>query len=340
MNSHTERRLKSDSRRLTSDGSIGRKCRDAALFKATQLSYHYSVLGTPLEKSLIHQLVVALAPEFGGLLKIFNDKYGGWVRMPEEMEQLRKNSGLGDHYVIGYEDERRIPDWLQKLHFPENTAESSQAFEEEFSSASFEERSDLVEELLTAAQNPDLDLALPETEEEKEAAMAEFKSMSEEDQKKAVRNAQLFCAFFYAYLFNCLSLMVHGQKLTTLVPRAMEGDKEVFCKAVQIDRNLLTGNTYFRETYSRLVTGTDPDFWKSVSYRIANPTLRTKIRFPLLFMVFAVLESFDALDDFTASEILDICDEAGLDRFQNCIEDETYLTKRRIEYRKMQKNPA
>jgi hypothetical protein len=39
-----------------------------------------------LEKSLISQLVATLAPAFGGLLKIFNDKYGGWGRMPSEFE--------------------------------------------------------------------------------------------------------------------------------------------------------------------------------------------------------------------------------------------------------------
>ena len=293
-----------------------------------------------LEKSLIHQLVIALAPEFGELLKIFNDKYGGWVRMPEEIEQIRKNSGLGDHYVIGYEDERRINDWLLKLCFPENTAESARALEAEFNTARFEDRSEVVEMLISAAQDPELDFALPETEAEKAEVRAEFESLTEEEQKGVIRKTQLYWAFFYACFFNCLSLMVHGQKLTTLIPLAMQGDRDAFCKAVQIDRNLLSGNTYFRETYSRLLTGSDPDFWKLVSYRITNPTLCGKIRFPLLYMVFATLDSFGALNDLTASEILDICDEAGLDRFQNRIEDENYLVKRRIEYRKMQKFPS
>jgi hypothetical protein len=54
-------------------------------------------------------------------------------------------------------------------------------------------------------------------------------------------------------------------------------------------------------------------------------------------MVFATLESFHLLDAFTATEILDICDEAKLDRFQNRIEDENYLIKRRREYRRFQK---
>jgi hypothetical protein len=117
----------------------------------------------------------------------------------------------------------------------------------------------------------------------------------------------------------------------------LQGDKEAFCKAVQIDRNLLTGLPYFRDTYARLQSGEDNDFLDALLYRIGNPTLRGKIRFPALYMVFATLDSFNWLDDFTASEILDICDEAKLDRFQNRIVDENYLNKRRIEYRRMQK---
>jgi len=147
----------------------------------------------------------------------------------------------------------------------------------------------------------------------------------------------MFIAFFYSFFYNMLSLMVHGQKLTTLVPLALQGNKEAFCKAVQIDRNLLTGHTYFKDTYARLQTGEDKEFLDALLYRVGNPTTRGKLRFPALYMVFTILDSFDWLDDFTAPEILDICDEARLDRFQNRIDDENQLTKRRIEYRRFQK---
>ena len=72
-------------------------------------------------------------------------------------------------------------------------------------------------------------------------------------------------------------------------------------------------------------------------YRIGNPTTRGKIRFPALYMVFTILDGFGWLDDMTASEILDICDEAKLDRYQSRIEGETNVIKRRIEYRRFQK---
>ena len=57
-------------------------------------------------------------------------------------------------------------------------------------------------------------------------------------------------------------------------------------------------------------------------------------------MVFACLEASQWLDDFPHAEILDICDEAGLDRYENRIEDVNYLTKRLKDYRRFQKTGA
>ena len=55
-------------------------------------------------------------------------------------------------------------------------------------------------------------------------------------------------------------------------------------------------------------------------------------------MLFGILESFQWLNDLKHEEILDICDEAGLDRYQNRIEDVNYITKRLAEYRRWQKS--
>ena len=106
---------------------------------------------------------------------------------------------------------------------------------------------------------------------------------------------------------------------------------------MQIDRNLLTGHPYFRDIYARLQTGEAPNFLDDISRHISKSPIQGRIRFPALYSLFATLDLFGWLNDFTASEILDMCDEAGLDRFQNRIEDENYLIKRRLEYRKKQK---
>lgn len=175
------------------------------------------------------------------------------------------------------------------------------------------------------------------TEEKREASRLRFEALPDDEKQSMLISIQLLFAFIYAYFYNHIALMVHGQKLTTLVPLALQGDKKAFCKAIQIDRNILTGHPYFRDTYSRLQTGENPNFLDDVSSYIKRPPIRGRIRFPVLYMLFAILDGFKRLEDFTASEILDICDDAMLDRYQNRIEDECSLNKKRIEYRKNQK---
>ena len=131
--------------------------------------------------------------------------------------------------------------------------------------------------------------------------------------------------------------MVHGARLTTLVPQAITGDDEAFLKAIQIDRMLLLHYPYFRDRKFRAQNDREMEFLSKISYRESNSPVRGKIQYPALYMLFGILESFRWLDDLKHKEILDICDEAGLDRYQNRIEDINCLTKRLIEYRKWQK---
>lgn len=293
-----------------------------------------------IEKSIARRLAVLLAPECGEVLSDFRIKRDGWVKMPAEIELLRKNLGLGEIYVHTYEDENRIWSCLYRGVFPENTVEEIKKLDAEFFALSEEDQLALFDDGAVAAFNNELDISwdeiFPKTEEAKEATRKKFESFSDEEKKTSIYCAAMFVAFFYANFYNLLALMVHGQKLTALVPLALQGDKEAFCKAIQIDRNLLTGHPYFRDTYARLQMGEDKDFLDSILYRIGNPTTRGRIRFPALYMVFTTLDSLRWLDDFSASEILDLCDEAKLDRFQNRVEDENYLIKRRNEYRRFQ----
>lgn len=294
-----------------------------------------------IEKSLARRLAVLTAPECGEVLSDFRSKRDGWVKMPSELENIRKSVGVNDIYVHTYEDENRIWSCLCRGLFPEDPLGQLKQLDEEFLALSEEEKLALFDDDSVSALDEAIDFSweviFPKTEEAKEAARKKFEILSDEEKKTAVYRTAMFVIFYYAFFYNLLSVMVHGQKLTTLVPLALQGDQEAFCKAVQIDRNLLTGHPYFRDTYARLLAGENKVFLDALLYRIGNPTTRGKVRFPALYMVFSTLESFGWLSDFTASEILDICDEAQLDRFQNRIEDENYLIKRRLEYRRMQK---
>ena len=88
---------------------------------------------------------------------------------------------------------------------------------------------------------------IPISEIERNTALELFNALSAEEQEFARKQFSFFWSYFFSSLLNTLSLMVHGAKLTSLVPQAINGDDVAFLKAVQIDRMLLLHHPYFIE---------------------------------------------------------------------------------------------
>jgi hypothetical protein len=174
---------------------------------------------------------------------------------------------------------------------------------------------------------------LPRSPAEWKAARDEAAKWPEDERKAIEKQSAFFWCFFFSYFFNMLSLMVHGTKMTSLVPRAIAGDDDAFLKAVQIDRMLLLHHPYFRDRKARAQSEGEIAFLSKLAYRESKPPLQSKIQYPGLYMLFGILESINWLDELSHNELLDICESAGLDAYQNRIEDVTYLTKRLNEYR-------
>ena len=133
--------------------------------------------------------------------------------------------------------------------------------------------------------------------------------------------------------------MVHGEPLTSLVMKAIQGDDESFCKSIQIDRQIYTHHPYSNIRISRAREHGESAFLEQVSYRLKTPTAKGRIRYPGVWTVLAMLDTLGWLDGtLTAAEILDICDAAGLELYENRIEDAGYMSKRIRDYRRMQKS--
>jgi hypothetical protein len=83
---------------------------------------------------------------------------------------------------------------------------------------------------------------------------------------------------FLASFHQMLSVMVHGEKLTTLVARAKVGDDNALVKAVQIDKRILAGIPHVRERFERASAEGERDFLDALSYRLQCAPYRGKIR--------------------------------------------------------------
>ena len=290
-----------------------------------------------VDKELARKLVVTLAPEYAEMLQDLRS-HARWAKVLRKYEGVFQGPLL-DTYATIFDDEKKIGVLLWLFLLGEEGHRDLQA---DINAMSADEQQAWMNDLVSEATEVEswswLEGMFPDTPEKEEAARVAFSGLGDDDRAEASKRAAFFWIFFFASFHNYLSLMVHGRKLTVLVAQAKEGDDAAFSKAIHIERRLLSHHPYFRERHLRALENSETDFLKRIGYRLANSSLNGQIRYPGLYMVFAMLDAGGWLDDgFTHEQILDMCDEAGLDRYQNRIEDSTYLTQRLREYRQWQK---
>ncbi len=291
-------------------------------------------MGMRPSKETTLKTAILLTPKYAELLKELQ-KSKGRPAFASKIFQIQNNIG---QYVLMYDDERKIgrsfflyligKDGFQNFISELNELNESQQQEMIDEFATYDEKE--LDELFS-------DFVIPATDQEWKASEEAFLKLPEDQQQEVRTKSAYIWSFIFSTFFNSLALMVHGTKLTTLVPQAVAGDDESFLKAIQIDRMLLLHYPYFKERKFRAQNEGDVEFLQKISYRESNPPMRGKIQHPAIYVLFAILESFRWLDDLTHDEILRICDDAGLDRFQNRLGDTNSITKHLKRYRQYQK---
>lgn len=159
-------------------------------------------------------------------------------------------------------------------------------------------------------------------------------TLSTDEQRKAERDVQLFACLFLYILHNSISVMAYGELLSSLVQRALAGGPDAYiamCKAVRVD-NSFRQHPQFMARYLSASQKSESDFLRR--YNNASPPLTNKIRYPGLYFLLALLDGFGLLDRLTNPQLLDLCDHARLDKWENRVEDAGYLAKRRNEYQR------
>lgn len=155
-----------------------------------------------------------------------------------------------------------------------------------------------------------------------------------EKQQQAEKNAQIFASQFFFILHNSISVLAYGESLTSLVQRALAGGADAdieMCKAVRVDNNLRQ-HPQFMARYLLASRKSESDFLRR--YNNTAPPLTNKLRYPGFYFLCALLDGFGLLDGLTNPQLLDLCDLARLDKWENRIEDEGYLAKRRNKYQR------
>lgn len=271
-------------------------------------------------------------PEVEWLLgKIESDE--GWLRFPDVLCRIITNLKI-DSYPLLYSSEVAIAATFLRGWM---TEEEIRQFDAEVNAATPEERGRFLTELCNGVDETIDRIEIPKTPEQLADAQRRFDILSPDEQRESIRLSQHFFCFFFASFYQTLSLMVHGEKLTSLVAQAKAGDDKAFVKAVQIDKRILPADPYFSERFVRAQMGGPSDFYDDLAYRLKTAPYRGKIRHKTLWLAFSYLETAGLLDTLSHREILEMCDEAGVGGYDNRIQSEKHLGSRLREYREFQK---
>lgn len=280
-------------------------------------------------------------PDYDHVLRKFeSDKK--WIKFSPRLHQLTTHFKC-QNYPELYQDEARI----RTAFFRAVTASDEQIAPllSEFDAASFEDQeqflNDFIQDTIATGQDWDKHFIhlddLDWSPEGQEKARQEWEKLTVDEQAQLIRTRQYSLMFILASFYNYFALMVHGKKMTQLVAEAMAGNDDSLLLAVHIDKTIPEHIPYFKERKKRAIQEADQDFLEKLGRRLSTPQLQGRIRHRLLYLLFAILEGMNWLDDLNHRELLDICDQLGLDNYENRIETENALTKRLIEYRKFQK---
>lgn len=285
-----------------------------------------------IPKDDIAQILKSSIPDAEWLLGRIESEQG-WFRFPPYLSGIISNLRI-ENYPLLYASEMAIVAMLLRGFM---TSEEMQAFGAELEAASLGERGEIFQELARGLDEVVERIEIPKTPEQQAQARKRFEAMSPEEQQDAIRVAQHFFCFFFASFYQNLSVMVHGEKLTSLVAQAKAGNDSAFVKAIQIDKRILTADPFFSDRFNRAQMDSDSNFCDALAYRLKTAPYRGKIRHKSLWLAFSIFESAQLLDVLSYREIMEICDEAGVGGFDNRIQSEKHLGGRLREYREFQK---
>jgi hypothetical protein len=271
------------------------------------------------------------------VFRYFQSK-GGWAQLPPPVATFRTRLKI-ENYVLLYDNAQHI---IVSVLLSYLGKDGLAALNREIASMSLADQEAALGEFLGSLDELDSELdqatEIIFSEKARKEAEARFASLSADEQAQVILSSQYFWSGFIAGFFNLLAVMVHGELLTDLVAKAKDGDEESFFKSVHIDHTIASHHPFFVARIERARSEGDESFFERLAYRTRSANTKGKIRYPGVWVVFASLEALGWLDgSLTASQILDICDSAQLDRFENRIEDPSYLSKRLRDYKNRHK---
>lgn len=167
-----------------------------------------------------------------------------------------------------------------------------------------------------------------------EQAQNNWNQFSTSERIEAQKSMYLLLYGLITQINYYLALITFGENICSLVTKAKAGDDDAFCKVVQIDRTVLFGIPYFKKRLTRAQLEGDPVFLNNLANAFKGKPLGKKFSYPMLLVVFTILDDEGFLSTLRLDEIMDVCEEVGVYGREFGIEDTDSLRKRLTQYKK------
>ncbi len=126
-----------------------------------------------------------------------------------------------------------------------------------------------------------------------------------------------FLTWIMVWIHDLTALMVFGERITTLAPKAVAGDRTAIFKLVQIDPSTIRFIPQIAEQYQRAAIQKDKYFLKSFNHYLCNRVGISKLKHNLVYVPLFLLYHLQLLHTMSNKELLEFCDAAGLVNYED-----------------------
>lgn len=148
-----------------------------------------------------------------------------------------------------------------------------------------------------------------------------------DEEAEAIRN---LIRYGLISLKDLTALLVFGERIFSLVNKALSGDIESFSKVIQIDPSAAKNIPEFKLIIGDAYASEKSDLLDSINYRKNNFVGRSRFNYHHIFMLFYVLDMLQLLDRMTNRQVLDLYIESGLNSYEEILEIKTVADRRKF----------
>lgn len=148
-----------------------------------------------------------------------------------------------------------------------------------------------------------------------------------DEEAEAIRN---LIRYGLISLKDLTSLLVFGERIFSLVQKAISGNIEAFAKVIQIDPSVVKNIPEFKLMIGDAYASEKSDLLDVINYRKNNFVGRSKLNYHHIFILFYVLDMLHMLDRMSNRQVLDLYIESGLNSYEEILEVKTVADRRKF----------